>query len=110
LSLADPGPVFGALADPTRREMLGTLMRDGTTSVPALTAALPITRQAVAKHLATLGDAGLVERVPGGSGREVHYQLCDGALDPASAWLREAETAWGGRLARLKGRVEKQRG
>ncbi len=45
------GLVFGALADPTRRLMLGTLMRDGSTSVPALTAELPITRQAVAKHI-----------------------------------------------------------
>ena len=100
------GPVFGALADPTRREMRrARCMRDGTTSVPALTAALPITRQAVAKHLATLDDAGLVERVPGG-GREVRYRLRDGALDPASAWLREAETAWDDRLKRLKRKVE----
>ena len=45
--------------------MVDALLRDGTTSVPALTAELPITRQAVAKHLATLDDAGLVERVPG---------------------------------------------
>jgi DNA-binding transcriptional ArsR family regulator len=104
--LSDPGPVFGALADPTRREMLSTLLRDGTTSVPALTAALPITRQAVAKHLATLGDAGLVERVPGGGGREVHYRLRDGALDPASAWLQQAEKAWDRRLSRLKTAVE----
>ena len=101
----DPGPIFGALADPTRREMLGTLMRERTTSVPALTEQLPITRQAVAKHLATLADAGLIERVPG-AGREVRYRLRDGALDPASAWLREAEAAWEGRLERLKRRVE----
>jgi DNA-binding transcriptional ArsR family regulator len=106
--LTDPGPVFGALADPTRREMVSTLLRDGTTSVPALTATLPITRQAVAKHLATLGDAGLVERVPGVSGREVQYRLRDGALDPAATWLRDAERAWGGRLERLKGRVERR--
>jgi DNA-binding transcriptional ArsR family regulator len=105
----DPGPVFGALSDPTRREMLSTLLRDGTTSVPALTAALPISRQAVAKHLATLGDAGLVERVPTDGGREVHYRLRDGALDPASAWLRDAEAAWTGRLGRLKERVETAR-
>jgi len=86
----DPGPIFAALADPTRREMVDALLRDGTTSVPALTAELPITRQAVAKHLATLGDAGLVERVDG-PGREVRYRLADG---------------WGSRLARLKRIVE----
>ena len=48
----DLGHVFAALADPTRRWMVEALLRDGTTSVPALSAALPITRQAVAKHLA----------------------------------------------------------
>ena len=88
--MPDPGLIFGALADPTRRSMLDALQRDGTTSVPALTAELPITRQAVAKHLATLDDAGLVERVPG-DGREVHYRLAEG---------------WGSRLARLKRAVE----
>ncbi|HET6689918.1 MAG TPA: metalloregulator ArsR/SmtB family transcription factor, partial [Miltoncostaeaceae bacterium] len=66
------GPVLGALADPTRRHVVETMLRDGSTSVPALTAALPITRQAVAKHLAALGDAGLVERAPS-PGREVRY-------------------------------------
>jgi DNA-binding transcriptional ArsR family regulator len=88
--LPDPGLIFGALADPTRRTMLETLERDGTTSVPALTAELPITRQAVAKHLATLDEAGLVERVPG-YGREVRYRLAEG---------------WDGRLQRLKKLVE----
>ena len=105
----DVGRLFSALADPTRREMVHALLREGTTSVPTLTATLPITRQAVAKHLATLDEAGLVERVPGGSGREVRYRLADGALDPASQWLREAERAWGDRLQRLKGAVEANR-
>lgn len=108
MRLSDPGPVFAALADPTRREMLAALLREGTTSVPALTAALPITRQAVAKHLVALDDAGLVERIPGG-GREVHYRLKAGALHPASAWLQEAEVAWDGRLGRLRERVERKR-
>jgi DNA-binding transcriptional ArsR family regulator len=103
------GPVFAALADPTRRRMIEVLLRDGTTSVPSLTAALPITRQAVAKHLATLDHAGLVERAPL-DGREVHYRLRDGALGSASAWLGEAESAWGQRLARLKGSVERTAG
>jgi DNA-binding transcriptional ArsR family regulator len=95
------GSVFGALADPTRRLMLDTLLRDGSTSVPALTAELPITRQAVAKHLAVLDEAGLIER-QSGRGREVHYQLRPGALHPAAAWIQEADTAWTRRLDRLK--------
>ena len=100
------GEVFAALADPTRRQMLEALLDEGTTSVPRLTAALPITRQAVAKHLATLDRAGLIERAPAG-GREVRYRLRDGALSSASVWLTQAETAWDGRLARLKGAVER---
>jgi DNA-binding transcriptional ArsR family regulator len=100
------GHVFAALADPTRRLMVEELLRDGTTSVPALSAVLPITRQAVAKHLSTLDDAGLVERAPGG-GREVRYRLRAGALTPAAAWMRGAEAAWDERLARLKDAVER---
>jgi DNA-binding transcriptional ArsR family regulator len=100
------GRVFAALADPTRRRMLEALLRDGTTSVPTLSASLPITRQAVAKHLAALGDAGLVERAAP-SGREVRYRLRAGALAQATAWMREAESAWDGRLARLKEAVER---
>ena len=83
-------------------------MREGTTSVPRLTAELPITRQAVAKHLATLDHAGLVERAPA-AGREVRYRLRDGALVSAGAWLAETEAAWEQRLARLKGAVERTR-
>jgi DNA-binding transcriptional ArsR family regulator len=106
--VSDPGPVFAALADPTRRWILETLTREGRTSVPALTAALPISRQAVAKHLLTLDDAGLVERVRSG-GREVAYTLRPGALAPAAGWLRDAEAAWDDRLERLKRTVEGRR-
>jgi len=61
--------------------------------------------QAIAKHLAALGDAGLIERAPGGGGREVRYRLRPGALQPASAWLDETAAAWDARLARLKSAV-----
>jgi DNA-binding transcriptional ArsR family regulator len=100
------GHVFAALADPTRRAMIDALLRDGTTSVPRLSAELPITRQAVAKHLATLDHAGVVERAPA-RGREVRYRLRDGALESASAWLAHAEAAWDERLTRLRRAVER---
>jgi DNA-binding transcriptional ArsR family regulator len=99
------GPVFAALADPTRRHVVETLLREGSTSVPALTTSLPITRQAVAKHLAALDDAGLVERAPG-RGREVRYRLRRGAVAPASAWLGDVAEAWDRRLERLRDAVE----
>jgi DNA-binding transcriptional ArsR family regulator len=104
--LSDPvGEVFAALADPTRRTMLETLLREGSTSVPSLSGTLPISRQAIAKHLATLGDAGLVERTRG-RGREVRYRLRPWALAPATRWMHDAEAAWEARLARLKDAVE----
>src|ERR1700760_1924641 len=102
------GAVFAALADPTRRSMIEALRRDGTTSVPPLSADLPITRQAVAKHLAALDHAGLVERAPAG-GREVRYRLRGGALVGASEWIARTEGAWDGRLARLKDSVGAKR-
>jgi DNA-binding transcriptional ArsR family regulator len=98
------GEVFAALADPNRRAMIEALLREGSTSVPALSAQLPITRQGIAKHLTSLADAGLVERLPDG-GREVHYRLRPGALRDASAWLAGAESAWDERLGRLRGTV-----
>jgi DNA-binding transcriptional ArsR family regulator len=104
----DLGQLFGALADPTRRLMVETLLRDGSTSVPALCTRLPITRQAIAKHIATLDHAGLIERSPG-PGREVRYRLRADALAPATAWLRDADAAWAERLARLKSSVEDER-
>lgn len=85
--------------------MVEALLREGQISAPGLTSTLPITRQAVAKHLATLTAAGLIERVPG-SGREVRYRLRKGALSPATEWLRRTEAAWDARLPRLKRAVE----
>jgi len=98
--------VFSALADPTRRAVVETLLREGDTSVPVLTGRLPMSRQAVAKHLSALDEAGLVERSPG-TGREVRWSLRPGALRPAAAWLTDAEAAWDRRLGRLKDVVER---
>ncbi|MDX6639932.1 MAG: hypothetical protein QOF12_943 [Solirubrobacteraceae bacterium] len=103
----DLGTVFAALADPTRRQVVETLLREGETSVPVLTGRLPISRQAVAKHLAALDEAGLLERAPG-RGREVRWALRPGALAPAASWVRDAEHAWDRRLSRLKATLERR--
>ena len=94
--------VFGALADPTRRRVLDTILDQGSTSVPALTATLPITRQAVAKHVSALQAAGLIEREPVTRGREVRYRLADDGLTAAANWMASADTAWTARLERLR--------
>ncbi|MBO0768759.1 MAG: helix-turn-helix transcriptional regulator, partial [Solirubrobacterales bacterium] len=99
--------IFGALADPTRRRIVETLTHAETVSVPELTGELAISRQAIAKHINALDQAGVIQRA-GQTGREVHYQLAPKALAPATDWLAKADRAWQGRLARLKRRVESQ--
>jgi DNA-binding transcriptional ArsR family regulator len=65
--------VFGALADPNRRQVIGYLSERETATATELTGELPMTRQAVSKHLATLAEAGLVESER--QGRETRYRL-----------------------------------
>jgi hypothetical protein len=65
-----------------------------------------MTRQAIAKHLAVLDGAGLIQR-RSGAGREVTYQLRPQALAPAAAWMNAADAAWSGRLDRLKALLER---
>ena len=74
--MIDPlGQVFSALADPSRRHVLGYLADHGTATATELTGELPMTRQAVSKHLATLSDAGLVSAER--AGRETRYRLTE---------------------------------
>ena len=68
MTLVDPGPVFAALADPTRRSVLTRLASAGAASATALARELPVTRQAVVQHLAVLDAAGLTGRT-GTAGR-----------------------------------------
>ena len=71
--------MFGALADPSRRQVIGYLSERGTATATELTGELPMTRQAVAKHLATLAGAGLVESER--RGRETRYRLTEAGAD-----------------------------
>ena len=91
--------VFAALADPTRRFVLERLARHGSASQSELAGELPVTRQAVAKHLATLHRAGLVRAERWG--RETRYELDSAPLGDAAAWLERVGTAWDERLAAL---------
>jgi DNA-binding transcriptional ArsR family regulator len=92
--------VFSALADPTRRTVLETLSSGATVTASGLARSLPISRQAVAKHLASLRDARLVssERV----GRETVYTLRPEPLEDAAAWIEKVGSEWDARLAALR--------
>jgi DNA-binding transcriptional ArsR family regulator len=93
--------VFIALADPTRRAILATLATDGPATVTDLAARLPITRQAIAKHLALMTDAGLVTPEPG-ERRRVRYRLHSAPVQLAQQYLAALAHDWDDRLAALQ--------
>ncbi len=99
--------VFTALADPTRRLLIERLAAAPTVTASGLAAELPITRQAVAKHLAALGRARLVRsrRV----GRETRYSLDAAPLSEAARWIARVGAEWDGRLADLERVLERRR-
>jgi predicted transcriptional regulator len=92
--------LWSAIGEPTRRRMLDLLLADGGGTATTLSANLPVTRQAVAKHLAVLDRAGLVRATP--AGRETRYQVDDAQFARAVAQLSAVGTAWDARLSRIK--------
>jgi DNA-binding transcriptional ArsR family regulator len=97
-------PVFEALADPTRRAVLRTLASAGPSTLAELSRELPVSRQAIAKHLALLREAGLVSA--SGQVRGRRYELRPRPLEDAVGWIAEVGGDWDARLARLKRDVE----
>jgi DNA-binding transcriptional ArsR family regulator len=97
------GVVFAALADPTRRAVLREVAEQGPVTATELAARVPVTRQAIAKHLGVLAEAGLV--TPTRAGRENRFTAAPAPLADAERWLRDAGSAWDDRLARLQDRV-----
>jgi DNA-binding transcriptional ArsR family regulator len=93
------GAVFAALADPTRRHLVESLAAQPNATATGLAADLPISRQAVAKHLATLGDAGLLN--PRRNGRETNFELRPQPLAEAMEWMAAVGTEWDKRLDKL---------
>ena len=106
----DPGPgdpadrVFAALADPTRRTILQAVGGRVDATATELAVDLPVSRQAVVKHLQVLAEAGLVDAEK--HGREQRYRLTPAPLDDALRWLAEVGAAWDARLARLRRQLE----
>lgn len=105
---ADAGAVLAALADPTRRRIVMRLAEGAHATATQLARELPVTRQAVARHLATLRRARLV-RVDR-EGREARYTLQPDALQAAQAWIDEVGHRWDARLDRLAAVAEESEG
>ena len=97
---AEIGAVLVALADQTRRQLLDVLVAEGTASATTLATQLPVSRQAVIKHLNVLTEAGLVES--GRVGREVRYRVQPSRLDESARWLADLAATWDRRLESLK--------
>ena len=97
---ADAVQLTAAVTEPTRRQLLDLLLERGESTPTSLADGLPVTRQAVSKHLAVLERAGLVDGER--SGREMHYRINVGRLDDATRSLSELASAWDRRLLRIK--------
>ncbi len=91
--------VFGALSDRTRRTLLAAIAAGPAATATELAADLPISRQAVLKHLNALADAGLLERER--AGREVRYRVTPAPLSDAVSWMTDVGEQWDERLAAL---------
>ena len=92
--------LWAAVADPTRRRLLDALLAHGEATATTLAGELPVTRQAIAKHLAVLDRAGLVEGRR--QGREMRYAVRPERLDDATQWLARVAAQWDARLAAIK--------
>jgi DNA-binding transcriptional ArsR family regulator len=97
--------VFTALADPSRRAILAALAAGGPATATDLAAQLPITRQAIAKHVALLTDAGLVTAEPG-ERRRVRYRLHSAPMRVAQQFLAALARDWDGPLDALKNHLD----
>ena len=107
VSLDPLDPVFLALSDPTRRSVMELLAGSGPATATSLAAQFPVTRQAIAKHLQVLADAGLA--VSERAGRETQWTLTPAALRPAAAWIADLDRGFADRVADLQRHLERQR-
>ena len=99
--------LWAAIADPTRQQLLDRILTAGDATATALARDLPITRQGIAKHLAVLERAGLVEASR--RGREVRFTVCRDRLDQATRRMAQIVANWDERLATIKRIAETER-
>ncbi|MEU7924228.1 metalloregulator ArsR/SmtB family transcription factor [Micromonospora sp. NPDC049801] len=92
--------LWSAIGDPIRRSMIDLLLTGGPGTATSLSERLPVTRQAVSKHLTVLDRVGLIHSTP--AGRERHYQVDEAQLARAVAQLTAVGATWDARLRRIK--------
>jgi DNA-binding transcriptional ArsR family regulator len=92
--------LWSAIGDPTRRRMLDLLLTQGSGTATSLSERLPVTRQAVAKHLVVLDRVGLVHATT--AGRERQFRVDEAQLSRAVTQLTDVGAAWDARLQRIK--------
>ena len=92
--------LWSAIGDPTRRRVLDLILDRGEATATVVAGELPVTRQAVAKHIAVLGRAGLVEARR--EGREVRYAVRPQRLDAAARSMASVAAQWDARLVAIK--------
>jgi DNA-binding transcriptional ArsR family regulator len=98
--------VFSALGDSSRRSLVEAVAARGSATATELARELPVTRQAVAKQLSALADAGLVRATR--SGRETRYEVTPGPLEDALEWMVSVGAAWDERLHALRSSLARQ--
>lgn len=101
--------VFVALADPTRRGILAALASGGPATATDLADRLPISRQAIAKHLALLAEVGLVTAEPG-ERRRIRYRLRSAPMQIAQQFLAALARDWDDRLEALTRQLDQRAG
>lgn len=100
VAVAELDELWSAVGDPTRRRMLNVLLDRGEATATTLAGELPVTRQAVAKHLAVLDRAGLVAGQR--HGREVRYVVRPQRLYVATRSMAQVAAEWDARLSSIK--------
>ncbi len=97
---SDDDDLWEAMADPTRRKLLDLLVARGEATATTLTADMPVTRQAISKHLSVLQRVGLIDGYR--HGREVRYEVREQRLAEATGALSEVANRWDRRLQTIK--------
>jgi DNA-binding transcriptional ArsR family regulator len=104
----DVDAVFAALSDPTRREVVRCLSEQGPVTATELAEHIPVSRQAIVKHLASLEDAGLVASTV--EGRSRRFRLTPGPMREAMGWMADVGAEWDERLEALRRHLSYRRG